>query len=246
MMKKINLKYLLIAICAIQLIAILFLLDYSLEKEIVYVPGKTKTITLPAGNQAVYSVNQKKYNDKPTKEIKKIIKEIPDLKSSKVIALTETNSQLQLKLGQKDLVINDKENEIKQWKDKYNEVTTNKDSVKVISEVSPKIITVEQREKFFSPKQQYIIVTSDNPSIKFFGNDSYVYKNPEKKNFLEITIDGNVSKYINDFGYQSTINLEFNPDGRLRLYIFGGISSNNFNVPKSFYGLGTQLLILKF
>ena len=107
MMKKINLKYLLIAICAIQLIAILFLLDYSLEKEIVYVPGKTKTITLSAGNQAVYSVNQKKYNDKPTKEIKKIIKEIPDLKSSKVIALTETNSQLQLKLGEKDLVIND-------------------------------------------------------------------------------------------------------------------------------------------
>ena len=38
MMKKINLKYLLIAICAIQLIAILFLLDYSLEKEIVYPP----------------------------------------------------------------------------------------------------------------------------------------------------------------------------------------------------------------
>ena len=89
MMKKINLKYLLIAICAIQLIAILFLLDYSLEKEIVYVPGKTKTITLPAGNQAVYSVNQKKYNDKPTKEIKKIIliNEIQKIKIKNKIAL---------------------------------------------------------------------------------------------------------------------------------------------------------------
>lgn len=245
-MKLINLKYLLIVTFFIQLAMILYLLDRSTEKEIIYVPGKTKVVTLPAGNQAVFSVNQKKYSEKPPKEIVKIVKSIPDLKSSNVVALTETNSQLQLKLGEKDLVINDKENEIKQWKDKYNQVTTNKDSVKIVSEVSPKIITVEQRERFLGPKEQYTIITSENPSIKFFGNDTYTYKIPQKKNILEITLDGNVSRYLTDYGYQATVNLQFNPDGKLRPYIFGGINSENFNVPKSFYGLGTQLLILKF
>lgn len=198
-----------------------------LKGEVVYIPGSNDkpaiVYELPDGNQAIVGKNKKEYVE-ATEEATKLVnsvKSIPELEDAgKIIALTNTISKLELELTEKNMTLNDKENDRKKWEDMYNTISVdNKTNVAtVVSEVSPKIATVEKRESFLGPKENYTVVTSENPSVKFYGLESYTFKNPKQKDFMELNlkVQGlyfDKTKVLVPFAGAEII---FNPDGRIK------------------------------
>ena len=187
-------------------------------------PGKhtTTIITLPAGNQAAVAKNIQVYKEKSA-EAEVLLNSIPPLVAEKdVTSIVAVDSKLQLELDATKLAVNDKEKEIKIWKDKYNSITIDNanNTAKSTSDVSPKIINAEKREKFYQPKVPYTTVTSENPSILFNGVQSFTFKNPKQKDFLEINAKIQAI-YIKPYLVPSVgLELVFNPDGKMLW--FGG------------------------
>jgi|GEM_PF-6049185 len=195
--------------------------------ETVYISNNDKpevaVTNLPNGNQSATVENQQDYDKKisSAKELLTTVKSIPDLEESKRISeITSAKAVLELQLTEKDLVINDKDKQIKEWKDKYNSVKIDNANNKadVISEVSPKIIGSEKREHWYSAKIPYTTITSENPSIKFYGLESYTFKNPKQKNLLELNVNIQGTYFDEKIYPQGNAELIFNPDGRLRPY----------------------------
>lgn len=192
---------------------------------------------------------------KPEKEASEqllnTVKTIKEINSkSTVTDLTRIVSNLELKLTEKDMIINDKSKQIKVWKDKHNEITVNNDlnEASVKAEVSPVIVGYEKREKWYKSKEGFTSITSENPSIVFNGVEKYTTKNKEVKNILELTFDGEVGKFGNDkdkLYYEGLIDVTFNPDGTLRPFIKAGYKSNNFETPSPYYSIGFKYLIFK-
>lgn len=217
----------------------------------------TKITELPAGNQAATAQIQKDYEIKEAKakELLQVVKSIPELEDEKKITqLTEAKAFLELQLNEKDLVLNDKDKQIKEWKDKFNsiKVDNSTNQVNVNSEVSPKIASSEKREHWFSPKIPYITITSENPAIKFYGLESYTFKNPQKKNLLELTFNADTGQFFNDSRfdpglrfYDSELELTFNPDGKFRIFGNAGLRTYNFKTSSPYYQLGIKYLLIK-
>lgn len=229
-----------------------------LKGEVVYVPGSNDkpaiVYELPEGNQAIVGKNKKEYKE-ATEEATKLVnsvKSIPELQDAgKIIALTNTVSKLELELTEKNMTLNDKENDRKKWEDMYNKVSVdNKTNVAtVVSEVSPKIATVEKRETFLGPKENYTVVTSENPSIKFYGLESYTFKNPKQKDFLELNVKlqslyFNKTKVLVPFAEAEII---FNPDGKIKpVGAYGYYYENLSGKLVPYWMLGLEFNILRF
>lgn len=203
----------------------------------VYLPGKSEpTIiyTLPAGNQSSTTKVEQQYQEKTgkAKELLAQVKGIPDLEKEKEItALMAAKMKLELNLSEKDLALNDKEKQIKVWKDKFNSVTVDNvnNTSSVISEVSPKIATTAKRPGIFKPKETYTVITSENPSVKFYGIESYSFKNPKQKDLVELNLKIQglfVNKTLIPYG---GIELLFNPDGKLKPIVGYGYFYDNFS-----------------
>lgn len=225
----------------------------KVKGEIVYLPGeKQSTIVykLPDGSQSATVKVEQQY-EKQTASAKELINEvknIPDLEKEKEITnLMVAKMKLELNLSEKDLAINDKEKEIKKWKDKYNSIEVNNltNEVKSISEVSPKIATTEKREKFYKPKESYTTITSENPAVKFYGVESYQFKNPKQKDFVELNLKVQ-GLYLNDmlipYGGAEVL---FNPDGKLKPIVgYGYFYQGNKLYP--YWLAGLQFNLLRF
>lgn len=227
----------------------------------VYVENGDKPTTsitnLPTGNQSATAETRKDYNRKEAsaKELLSMVKGIPDLENAKQITqLTSVNASLELALSEKDMILNDKDKQIKEWKDKYNSVKVDNllNKVDVISEVSPKIANSEKREHWFAPKIPYTTITSENPAIKFYGVESYTFKNPQTKNLLELTLNVDTGQFFFDSNlspglrfYDSEIELTFNPDGKLRFFGNTGLRTYDFKTTSPYYQVGIKYLIIK-
>lgn len=196
----------------------------KIQGEIVYLPGQSQPTVvnnLPAGNQSATVKIEQQYEDKTGKarDLLAQVKNIPDLEREKEInSLIEAKMKLELNLSEKDLAINDKEKQIKEWKDKFNKVSVNNQTnvVSVVSEVSPKIATTAKRSGIFKPKESFTTITSENPAVKFYGIESYQFKNPKQKDFVELNLKLQglyISKQVIPYGGAELI---FNPDGRIK------------------------------
>lgn len=223
--------------------------------ETIYLPGeKESTIVykLPEGNQSATVQQVKDYAQKTqnAQELLEKVKGIPDLENEKKItSLLEAKMKLELSLSEKDLVLNDKEKQIKTWQDKFNSVTVDNggNTASVISEVSPKIATVDKREKFYLPKESYTVITSENPSVKFYGLESYQFKNPRQKDFVELNLKVQ-GLYLNEniIPYGGA-ELLFNPDGRLKPIVGYGYFYDRFSGQIYPYWMGgLQFNLLRF
>ena len=207
----------------------------KIKGETVYLPGEKKETVvyrLPEGNQSATVQNIPDY-DRATaaaRELLATVKGIPDLENEKKITqLIASNMKLELSLSEKDLALNDKEKQIKTWSDKYNSITVDNlnNTSSVMSEVNPKIATVEKREKFYLPKESYTVITSENPSIKFYGIESYQFKNPRQKDFVELNLKVQglyINKQIIPYGGAELL---FNPNGKLKPIVGYGYFYNN-------------------
>jgi len=217
----------------------------------------TAITTLPSGNQSATSQTQKDYSHKSAsaKELLSMVFSIPDLENVKQITqLTSVNASLELALSEKDMVLNDKDKQLKEWKDKYNSVKVDNstNTVDVNSEVSPKIANSEKREHWFAPKIPYTTITSENPAIKFYGVESYTFKNPQTKNILELTLNADTGQFLNDAKinqglryYDSEFELTFNPDGKFRVFGNAGLRTYDFKNASPYYQLGLKYLLIK-
>lgn len=174
---------------------------------------------------------------------------------SKITELTRVISNLELKLYEKDLVINDKENQRKVWQDKFNKVSVdnNLNTVEVLAEVSPVTVGYEKRERWFKAKDSFTAITSENPSIVFHGVEKYTVKNKEVKNFVEVTLEAEVGQFYHDTkhikglkNYDGMLNMTFNPDGKLRPFIKAGYRTYNFDYYSPYYSIGLKYLVFKF
>ena len=200
--------------------------------------SKSSTGTDVIKTNQVYRVETIKQIPVP---IVKTIETIKDVDLSKVDEVIKINQELNLKLKEKDLVLNDKENEIKQWKDKFNNIIVNnkENSAEVKSEVSPIITQEFKRESFLGPKQTIITVNSENPSVTFNGAEKYEIKAKQRKAIFDLSADISTGKYIYRTSYSqglqyynASLKLEFNPDGILRPYLYVG---RNTYVPEYFF-----------
>lgn len=217
----------------------------------------TKVTKLATGNQSATSQIQKDYKHQAAsaKELLNMVKNIPDLENTKQITqLTSVNASLELALSEKDMILNDKDKQLKEWKDKYNSVKVDNASnkVDVNAEVSPKIANSEKREHWFTPKIPYTTITSENPAIKFYGVESYTFKNPQTKNILELSFNAETGQFFNDMKinpglrfYDAEIELVFNPDGKFRFFGNAGLRTYNFESSSTYYQLGIKYLLIK-
>lgn len=223
--------------------------------ETIYLPGeKESTIVyrLPEGNQSATVQQVQDYAQKTqnAQELLEKVKGIPDLENEKKItSLLEAKMKLELSLSEKDLVLNDKEKQIKTWQDKYNSVTVDNggNTASVISEVSPKVATVDKRDKFYLPKESYTVITSENPSVKFYGLESYQFKNPKQKDFVELNLKVQ-GLYLNEniIPYGGA-ELLFNPDGKLKPIVGYGYFYDRFSGKIYPYWMGgLQFNLLRF
>lgn len=194
----------------------------------IIVPGaKESTVVyqMPGGNEAATSKVIQDYKEKTieAKQMVAEVKTIPGLESAKdITAITEAKMKLEIELNAAKMTINDVQNEKKTWEDKFNKITVdNKNNIaSSISEVSPKIVQSEKREKFLQPKVPYTTITSENPSAVFYGVKSYTFKNPQQKDFLELNLKAQaiyLNKEVTPF---AGLELIFNPDGRFK-YVGG-------------------------
>lgn len=227
----------------------------ELPGKTVYLPGEKKeTIIykLPDGNQSatVQNVQDYKRATSAARELLATVKGIPDLENQKrITSLLSAQARLELSLSEKDMALNDKDKQIKTWSDKYNSVTVNNstNTVTSSSEVNPKVATVEKREKFYLPKETYTVITSENPAVKFYGMESYTFKNPKQKAAFELNIQGR-GLYLNGeiipYGGAQAV---FNPDGRVRYIVeHGYYYQAQQNKAYPYWLGGLQLNILKF
>lgn len=223
--------------------------------EIVYLPNeKEPTIIykLTDGNQSatVAIVNDYKRKIANAQELLVKVKSIPDLENQKQISqLTAVNANLELKLSEKDLAINDKDKQVKEWRDKFNTVNVNNSTndISVISEVSPVIAVTAKRDKFYSPKISYTVITSENPAVKFYGVESYTFKNPKQKDFLELNLKVQglyLDKQIIPYGGAELL---FNPDGKLKPIVgYGYFYNNGTGKILPYWMAGLQFNVIRF
>ena len=223
--------------------------------EIVYLPNeKEPTIIykLPDGNQSatVAIVNDYKRKIANAQELLVKVKSIPDLENQKQISqLTAVNANLELKLSEKDLAINDKDKQVKEWRDKFNTVNVNNSTndISVISEVSPVIAVTAKRDKFYSPKESYTVITSENPAVKFYGVESYTFKNPKQKDFVELNLKVQglyLDKQIIPYGGAELL---FNPDGKLKPIVgYGYFYNNGTGKLFPYWMAGLQFNLIRF
>lgn len=225
------------------------------KAEIVYLPGEEKKViiySLPDGNQSATVQNSKEY-EKATKEARELletVKSIPDLENEKKItSLISANMKLELGMSEKDMAINDKEKELKQWKDKFNTINLNNNSneITVSSEVSPKIATTEKREKFYLPKQNYTVITSENPAVKFYGLESYTFKNPKQKDFVELNLKLQGLYFNESLIPYGGVELLFNPDGKFKpIFGYGYFYNNSVQIFEPYFMGGIQYNLIRF
>lgn len=221
----------------------------------VYLPGvenPADIYDLKDGTQSVTAKMEKQYAGpkQNAKELVSSVKGIPDIEKEKQITeLIAAKMKLELSLGEKDMAINDKDKQVKQWQDKFNSITVDNstNTASVISEVSPRIVTTEKRDGLFSPKESYTILTSENPAVKFYGLESYSFKNPKTKDFVRLNgkIQGfYLNETITPYG---GLELVFAPDSRISPNISAGYfyHSETGRVYQFFSG-GIQFNILKF
>lgn len=227
----------------------------NIEGKMVYLPNERPPTIIYQTKDGVSVAVAKTIKDysrnlENANELLKHVNSIPGLENTKQITtLTAVNSKLQVDLTEKDLVLNDAIAQTKIWKDKFNSIEINNvtNEAKATAEVSPKIATTEKRTGFLQPKETFTTVTSENPSVKFYGVESYQFKNPRHKDFLEVNakIQG---IYIKPYLVPSGgLELVLNPDGKL--IWFGGYSYyydmvNNKFVPYISAGLKYNLLRL--
>lgn len=223
----------------------------KIKKETVIVPGaKESTIVykLPDGNQSatVKIINDYKRELQNSKRLVERVKGIPDLENEKKLAsIIEAKMKLELNLSEKELAINDKEKQIKEWKDKFNRINVNNETnvVSVVSEVSPKIATTSKRDGFLKPKETYTTITSENPSVKFYGVESYQFKNPKQKDFLELNLKLQglyVDETLTPYGGAELL---FNPDGKFKPILgYGYFYKENKLVPYFLGGMQYNLI----
>lgn len=228
--------------------------EQSQGKDIM-IPGEKETTIvykLPDGNQSATTKVTNDYSQQTqnSKELLQQVKGIPDLENEKKItSLIAANMKLEVNLTEKDLAINDKEKQIKVWKDKFNSVTvdnTNNTS-SVISEVSPKIATTQKRDKFYKPKETYTIITSENPAVKFYGVQSYSFKNPKQKDFVELNLKAQ-GLYVNrEIIPYASAEILFNPDGKIKPLIgYGYFYDNGSGKLQSYWMGGLEFNLLRF
>ena len=216
--------------------------------------SKSSTGTDVVKTNQVYRVETIKQIPVP---IVKTIETIKDVDLSKVDEVIKINQELNLKLKEKDLVLNDKEAEIKQWQDKFNKVTVNnrENSAEVKSEVSPVITQEFKRESFLGPKQTIITVTSENPSVTFNGAEKYEIKAKQRKAIFDLSADFNLGDYTLIWGpgyprekvryYNGSLLFTLNPDGFIRPYVYYGRNIMPFGRPAEVYGAGVKLTLIK-
>lgn len=225
----------------------------KVKGETVFLPGEKKeTIVykLPEGNQSATVQNVQDYQraTAAAKELLAKVKGIPDLDNEKKItSLMAANARLELSLSEKDMTLNDAEKQRKVWQDKYNSITVNNadNTASVTAEVNPKVATVEKRDKFYLPKESYTVITSENPSVKFNGMESYTFKNPRQKAAFELNLQGRalyLDGQIIPYGGAQAV---FNPDGRVRYIVEHGYYNTQQKLLPYWLG-GLQLNILKF
>lgn len=189
-------------------------------------------------------------------ELLNTVKSIKEIDSkSEVKELTKIIANLELKLTEKDLIINDEKTQKKVWKDKYNQVTVDNkaNTVDVLAEVSPVTVGYEKREKWFKSKDSFTSITSENPSVVFNGVEKYTVKNKEVKNFLEVTLEAEIGQFYNDRkhikglkNYDGMLNVTFNPDGKIRPFVKAGYRTYNFDIYSPYYSVGVKYLVFKF
>lgn len=225
------------------------------KAEIVYLPGEEKKVIvydLPGGTQAATVKTSKEYEraTKEAKELLKTVKSIPDLENEKrVTSLIAANMRLELKLSENQMILNDKEKQLKQWKDDHNSVSVNNSTneVAVTSEISPKVVSSEKRPKFYKPKESYTTITSPNPSAKFYGLESYTFKNPKAKDVLEFNLKFQglfINKEIIPYGGAELL---INPDGKLKPIIgYGYFYDYGSGKLIPYWMGGLQLNLLRF
>lgn len=219
----------------------------------IYLPGekeKTVVYTLPDGNQSATVKDVKDYRraTAAAKEVLATLRGVPDLENEKKItSLLAANARLELSLSEKDMTLNDAEKQRKVWQDKYNSITVDNagNTASVTAEVNPKVATVERRDKFYLPKETYTVITSENPSVKFNGMESYTFKNPKQKAAFELNLQGRalyLDGQIIPYGGAQAV---FNPDGRVRYIVEHGYYNTQQKLLPYWLG-GLQLNILKF
>lgn len=225
------------------------------DGKVVYMPGAeipAIVYDLPNGTQSVTVKNSPEYKQatQQAQEMKELVKYIPDLENTdKIASLTQAKMQLELKLSEKDMTLNDLQKQRKTWEDKYNSVTVDNSTndVAVTSEVSPIIATVDKREAFYKPKESYTVISSPNTSVKFYGLESFTFKNPKPKDFVELNLKLEgllLNKSVIPFGGAELV---FNPDGKLKPVIgYGYYYDNASGKPIPYWAGGLQFNLLRF
>lgn len=95
--------------------------------------------------------------------------------------------------------------------------------------------------------ESYTVITSENPSVKFYGLESYQFKNPRQKDFVELNLKIQ-GLYLNEniIPYGGA-ELLFNPDGRLKPIVGYGYFYDRFSGKIYPYWMGgLQFNLLRF
>lgn len=223
--------------------------------KVVYLPGEEKKVIvydLPDGTQSATVKASQEYRQatKEARELLATVKSIPDLENTeKIASLTKANMQLQIDMDASKMTVNDLEQQKKTWVDKWNTVSVDnsKNTSSVISNVDPIVATVEKREKFYKPKDFYTVITSENTSAKFYGMESYTFKNPRQKDFVELNlvVQGLVlNKTVIPYGGAELV---FNPDGKLKPIASGGYFYDHISGKfYPYWSLGAQFNLIRF
>lgn len=200
----------------------------------------TTVYNLPQGNQSATANAVQQYKEKSEKAqelIDLVVAENPGIEKAKEVeTITKVKANLELKLTEKDLIISEKDQliakkdeQIKYWesKDKFNKVTVNNatNDVTVNSEIAPIIATSAKRPKWYKPKENFITITSPNPFVKFYGIESYRFKNPDRKDLVNLSAEIGGRYFLkpnNPLQVFAGIRGTFNPDGKFQPSILGG------------------------
>lgn len=225
--------------------------EITSKGKVVYLPGEEKKVIvydLPDATQSATVKASQEYRQatKEAWELLATVKSIPDLENTeKIASLTKANMQLQIDMDASKMTVNDLEKQKKTWVDKWNTVNVDnsKNTSSVISNVDPIVATVEKREKFYKPKELYTVITSQNPSAKFFGLESYTFKNPRQKDFLELNLKLQglyVDQTLTPYGGAELL---FNPDGKFKPIVgYGYFYKDNKLFPYFLGGLQYNLI----
>lgn len=223
--------------------------------KVVYLPGEEKKVIvydLPGGNQSatVKASQEFKQATKEARELIATVKSIPDLENTeKIASLTKANMKMQIDMDASKMTVNDLEQQKKTWTDKFNTITVDnsKNTSSAIANVDPIIATVEKREKFYLPKELYTVITSENPSAKFYGMESYTFKNPRQKDFIELNLKLQGLYVNNTLIPYGGAELIFNPDGKLKPIAGYGYFYNHLSgklIP--YWSAGLQFNLIRF